>query len=349
VCARSKPLSPRMTKPPRSWCYDVGLLLAGICIGALGNCQLVWHSWTAGVQPAPGELNVPPLHPPLRRHRQLLELPPASASAGGGVHATADALYATLHVAHLNDGVVQVPSRTRRIIMEVGCSDRDTMDNDELNKPLLNDTFLISFEPLLDKYATLLARGNVRFNGRLSTDRAVPLGHHHPRGVVLPFAVTPHARRHGLASINVSRIAGCSSLVPFNENTTWGSQCFTDARGGGMFEQRLVPAISISNALALAPAHLPIAKLKLDAQGLDFKMLRAAGGAALARVQELELEVVRETCTTLYQGQETHLQVNAHLHSLGFVVKAWRWHGHFKCEGTGFFIRRKAAEPSNTP
>ena len=53
-----------------------------------------------------------------------------------------------------------------------------------------------------------------------------------------------------------------------------------------------------------------------------------------------QLEVVRETCPTLYREQETHLQVNAHLRSLGFVNKGWRWHGHLRCEGTGFFIRR---------
>lgn len=127
------------------------------------------------------------------------------------------------------------------------------MDVDELAKndrnASLNDSFLISFEPLLDKYATLLdlaltlshplshtfsllpcrryatllARANERFNGPRVTDRATPLGQHHPRGVVLPFAVAPHAsrgRRDGLSPINVSRIAGCSSLVPFNENNS---------------------------------------------------------------------------------------------------------------------------------
>lgn len=159
------------------------------------------------------------------------------------------------------------------------------MDVDELvrndKNASLNTSFLISFEPLLDKYATLLARANERYNGPRVTDRATPLGHHHPRGVVLPFAVSPHGargRRDGMSPINVSRIAGCSSLVPFNENNSvWGQQCFTrDHRNGGTFESRLVPTISIDQALRLAPSHLPIEKLKLDAQGLDFKIVRAA-------------------------------------------------------------------------
>ena len=71
--------------------------------------------------------------------------------------------------------------------------------------------FVLTFEPLLDKYAVLLARGTKRFHGAGSLDQAVPLAHHHQRGVVLPIAVSPaHGSR--MATINVSRIAGCSSL-----------------------------------------------------------------------------------------------------------------------------------------
>ena len=269
--------------------------------------------------------------------------------SAGGVHASSSTLFATLHVAHLRDGAIDVPGGTRRILIEIGCSDRDTMDIDELDKndrnASLNDSFLISFEPLLDKYATLLARGNGRFNGPRATDRTVPLGHHHPRGVILPFAVAPRARKSGLAPINVSRIAGCSSLMPFNENTTWGSQCFSHdpQAGGGTFESRLVPTIGITQALALAPAHLPIEKLKLDAQGLDFDILKAAGTEGLRRVRAIELEVVKKSCPTLYQGQATHLTVNSHLRKAGFVLKGWRWHGHSRCEGTAFFEKQVIA------
>ena len=49
-------------------------------------------------------------------------------------------------------------------------------------------TFLLSFEPLLDKYASLISR-----NSR--PDTRAPLGHHHPRGLVLPFAVSSVANK----------------------------------------------------------------------------------------------------------------------------------------------------------
>ena len=157
------------------------------------------------------------------------------------------------------------------------------------------------------------------------------------------------AHASGLTTINVSRIAGCSSLVPFNENTTWGAQCFQGQKAdqkalqkagqSGMLEARQVPTLTLEAALGLAPAHLPIAKLKLDAQGLDLKLLRSARPAALQRVASLELEVVKKGCPTLYVGQETHERADALLTSLGFKATSWRWHGHLTCEGTGFFVR----------
>ena len=47
--------------------------------------------------------------------------------------------------------------------------------------------FLVTAEPLLDKYAALLHRGDELIHNR-KRDRATPLGHHHPRGITLPFA-----------------------------------------------------------------------------------------------------------------------------------------------------------------
>lgn len=142
----------------------------------------------------------------------------------------------------------------------------------------------------------------------------------------------------------------------FNENTAWGAQCFKGTKddinaarsagapinGAGVLEARMVPTISMDAAIALAPAGLPIEKLKLDAQGMDLLLLRSASHAALARVRSLELEVVKAGCTTLYLGQETHLEVYAFLRQQGFALQSWRWHGHIKCEGTGFFARALA-------
>ena len=58
------------------------------------------------------------------------------------------------------------------------------------------------------------------------------------------------------------------------------------------------------------------------------------------------LALLRSGCPTLYRDQETHLTVNSHLRALGFALSGWRWHGHLKCEGTGFFTRPDARGPS---
>ena len=476
-------------------------LLFGLCIGFLagsrcpyGGCRAAAATRAAGAasstQHQLGLLSAH--HEPPRRLQQANQQHSA-------VRLTQHGLVAPIHLAFTDRaGALMVPNHTSRIFVEIGCSDRDTMDADgSLDRD--PHAFLISFEPLLDKYATLLARGGPRHNGRGVLDRAVPLGHHHPRGIVLPIAISPgtghaagassgggggwgggiygngggaggggagnggagnggahvpaHAGRRvlvggvhasAITTINVSRIAGCSSLVPFNENTTWGAQCFQGQRGkdqkvgqGGMLEARQVPTLTLEAALGLAPAHLPIAKLKsasrgapdrapspapraprpepraapfvrarrcplaaarcllaarmlvrvaapllfapvlaravdraalspcharllvycfmptrahsrplvpslraaVDAQGLDLKLLRSARAASLERVASLELEVVKKGCPTLYAGQETHERADALLTSLGFKATFWRWHGHLKCEGTGFFTR----------
>jgi len=44
-----------------------------------------------------------------------------------------DALLATMHVAHLSGGTLAVPPGLTSAVIEIGCSDRDTMDDKELD------------------------------------------------------------------------------------------------------------------------------------------------------------------------------------------------------------------------
>lgn len=112
-------------------------------------------------------------------------------------------LLSVLHLAQTNpDGGLVMPPTTQHVIIEIGCSDRDTAD--DLLLPNDPHAFLISFEPLLDKYSLLLGRGTARYHAN-KKDLSVPLGHHHPRGIVLPVAVSPAGA--GFTSINVSRCA----------------------------------------------------------------------------------------------------------------------------------------------
>ena len=160
-------------------------------------------------------------------------------------------------------GVLLTPPNTRSVVYEIGCSDRDTLDEEWIDR--YPRSLLISFEPVLEKYAALLARGNARYHG-LRTDQAVPLAHHHQRGVVLPLAVAPTGGGSGrLSSLTIGVTSGCSSLVEVNQRAGWGHGCKSS------LERRLVPSINMSAALGLS-GKLPIKLLKIDAQGVDFKL-----------------------------------------------------------------------------
>jgi hypothetical protein len=190
-------------------------------------------------------------------------------------------LFATVQVAQLVDGHFRIPSSLNitRLLVEIGCSNRNTMDTEEL--PKHPDAFLFSFEPLVDKYAALLSRGDARYNRR-AADMAVPLGHHHQRGIVLPIAVAAQA---GSFPINVSRVSGCSSLLPISEDSEgrWAAGCRE------VVETRIVPAITLQRVLELLPPLLPIFKLKLDVQGLDLAILHPTPSTLLDRILFIEL------------------------------------------------------------
>lgn len=229
----------------------------------------------------------------------------------------ASRLLTTLQVATLDKyGAVVMPKDTAYVFIEIGCSDRDTLDEQVL--PHHKKAFLLSFEPMLDKYAVLASRGTKRYHSA-ALDQAVPLGHHHSRGVVLPLAVSPTA---GPVPLHVSRISGCSSLrAQQNTSRQWVTFC------NQPMEDRLVEAITLSDALALAGAR-PIRLIKVDAQGIDFQLVNATRRAALARVQSIHLEMWRDTPTcagrSLYGSDVTTCrQALARMAQLGF-----RYVGH---------------------
>ena len=76
-----------------------------------------------------------------------------------------------------------VPEAYReRIIIELGANTVYTVRDTLLKQPRFKNHFVVSFEPLLDKYASNLA-------ARSKAVMRAALGHHHRRGVILPFAV----------------------------------------------------------------------------------------------------------------------------------------------------------------
>ena len=144
---------------------------------------------------------------------------------------------------------------------------------------------LVSFEPLLDKYAFYLSlqkphgqtghqrqRGDVLHSLLLSgIETPSDLGWSVPgRAIVLPYAVgTPE----GYADFHVARSDGCSSLLAIDMNEA--SAGIKKQRGeGGMFWRDLcgkeaasvrVPVMSLRTILGWFPRS--VALVKIDAQG----------------------------------------------------------------------------------
>ena len=273
----------------------------------------------------------------LRLRQQLMETPPAGrpdsssmvASSApvptdrirhGNATATKDRLsrlMANVQVASLaDDGEgISMPQGTKHVLIEIGCSDRNTMDEEVL--PADPGAFLISFEPLLDKYAVLLARGTLRQHNN-SKDKAVQLAHHHPRGVVLPLAVTTDGEP---LHFTVSSVAGCSSSLEVNPSTSYGRFCLDT------LERRTVPSLSMTRVLGLAGGR-PIKHVKIDAQGADFALVRSVPLSELQRVERWTLEVMADDCPSLYIGQPNCSDVVARFDRLG-----WRLAGCLRVGG----------------
>ena len=231
---------------------------------------------------------------------------------------SASALIAPIQIGHLVNGSIPAPEGTAYVHMEIGCSDMFTADEEVLPKE--PRAFLIAFEPLLDKYAVLLARGTARYHGSDARDRSVPLAHHHKRGVVLPLAVSPSG---GMLPFYVSDVAGCSSMLPRNSSAdSWAPHC------APQLEMRLVPSISLSAALRLT-GQLSVHHLKIDAQGVDFAIIRRTDPRLLrAKVGFIAMEVIASDCPPLYVGQERCDEVVSYLRSIGYDYNPSGWGVH---------------------
>ena len=290
------------------------------------------------------------------QRRRLAETPSGIASpalavrrgrggAGGGGRgargwrAHGSQLQALVQVANLDESGALVIPHHLQLVLEVGANTRNTLDHELL--PHEPDTFLVSFEPLLDKYATLLARHS-------RPDTRSPLGHHHARALVLPFAVSAEAN-----SIKEFKISGstdgCASLL--DPVSSYYSTSCTNL--SGIAERRAVPSVSLEHVLSTWLAKRDIALAKIDAQGLDVGVVRSAG-AHLNRLRAVQLEVVRDRpplkCTPQYAaepGRPSEAKCNAlvaAMAEMGFAPYATNCYVHkFKeaggCEAEMMFVR----------
>tara|TARA_B110001452_G_scaffold261682_1_gene260758 strand:- start:369 stop:1397 length:1029 start_codon:yes stop_codon:yes gene_type:complete len=185
-----------------------------------------------------------------------------------------DTMEASVQVARLPI----VPEAFReRIIIELGANTVYTVRDTLLKQPKFRGHFVVSFEPLLDKYASNLA-------GRSKAVMRATLGHHHRRGVILPFAVGP---TQGVFDLQVSDIDGCSSLLNF----TAPPQGKKSARPGCSVarERRRVPGVTLRTVMGWLPAGSEVDFLKSDIQGMDLLALKSAGDQ-LPRIRRVQME-----------------------------------------------------------
>jgi hypothetical protein len=257
-------------------------------------------------------------------------------------------LHAWMHVAHFDaSGALAGTHQTaRRLLLEIGANSRDTLDMLVRRR---SDTFVVSFEPLLDKYGTLLSRNS-------NPDLRSHLGYHvRDGGIVLPFAVAidEASTGQGLAQLKISgEVDGCASLLEPVHNY-FVKQC---ANTSGVLEARTVPAVHLNVVLGQWLGGQPVAFAKVDAQGLDLPLMRSASPTLLANVQAVQLEVVRDErvpgrpCKPQYrstgadrlEAQCTHTEEA--MRSLGFVpwgtnCSVMRYPAANGCEADMTFVR----------
>lgn len=251
---------------------------------------------------------------------------------------TCTRLMAPIQVGMLVDGVLPIPDNNiTSVILEIGSSDRNTMDMEVLNK--LPNTFLVTAEPLVEKYARALGR---RRDSNTVRDALEPLGQHHDRGFVLPFAVAPIEVTSGLASLvrhsrfgedavgelrelNVGGNSGCASLRMPNRNRHRGGGSFgvwcdqtgdspnakIDSRSGS----RSVWTVPLSQLLKWIGR--PVDFVKIDAQGMDLEIV-TSGGDMLRNVRRVQMEVISDDCKAIYENQPQCSEVISRMQSLGF-------------------------------
>lgn len=277
------------------------------------------------------------------------------------------ALTVPLHVATLLDGKLPIPREAAPLLLEIGSSDRNTMDEELLRAPeyarQLIGAFLVTCEPLLEKYARALGR---RAPADSVRDAVEPLGQHHPRGIILPLAIAPDLaappmspplppsvksgtepsmpsswlREQRPRTLHLSGNAGCSSLLTPENWWKRRRRSERDPSGGKAYgdwcshisQRRNVWSVSLEQLLRWV--DLEVSLLKIDAQGMDLDVVRS-GGPLLSRVLRVAMEVVADDCRPIYLGQPRCSHVMTTMRRLGFVPAS-----HTPC--TPPFPRRKA-------
>ena len=221
------------------------------------------------------------------------------------------------------DGRLSFHSACTKVYVDVGAFNYGGYVDELVAPGLPHDVCVLAFELRIDAWASLIARG-VSGRGTAKHKSALPLGHFHPRGVALPYALS---NEDGEGMLNVAVADGCSSLLPPRTRAsdlseyaaTNPSQRHVNGSCTDVEAVRHVPTVTLRTVLlSWLPARVRASRLKVDAQGMDIAIVESAGRAALAALDEITLETYPTDCPPFYEGQPMCSAVLRRMSSLGF-------------------------------
>ena len=276
-------------------------------------------------------------------------------SRHGGWRATQDGVHAEVQVLELHQGAIQIPDAITEIVVEIGANAHRWLWDEPLpvalpriplGKPLknLSHVLLISFEPLLDKYAKYLSRQTV---GEVP---AAPGWSVPGRAIVLPFAV---GSPEGDAQFNIGLMDGCSSMLPISQDELrgpWAGMDWFMWQGCAQVADtpRRVPVVSLDTVVNRWLRGRQVSFVKVDAQGYDLSVAQSGMASALRRITAMQLEITADHCHAGYVGGSRCTETVRGMASLGFDTKGncsdARRFRNKGCASDFIFFRRGAEE-----
>ena len=205
-------------------------------------------------------------------------------------------LMAMVNVASLYDGnIVPTAHRGKKLVLELGANTiytvkgtaRAPVRGPEERALKAKDIFVLSFEPLLNKYIQNLEQVTA-WNEEGQLGQYMPDG----RGIILPFAVGPD---EGLASFGVSSVSGCSSLQEFSAGQKQFAHARNQKKAAQFFSacahakvKRTVPVVTLKTVLGWV-GGADVTYAKIDIQGMDYAAIASAGDQ-VKRLQRVMFE-----------------------------------------------------------
>ena len=184
----------------------------------------------------------------------------------------------------------------------------------------------------------------------------VNLGLQHRRALALPYAVD--GCKTGQAVFHITPTDGCSSLLaPSSDFQSRNQKQSAQTQGiswpkwveescSVLRERRVVPCVPLRTVIGDWLGGLPVARVKVDAQGMDLHVVQSAG-PLVTQLRYVMLEVQSPLAAPLYEGQLFCPEIVSSMRMLGFVLADSTRPMRSVCNSTSFaeqdvhFIRQE--------